>query len=98
MSKAKSKEYVELQDSYSKLQSKVQAKNSEIDQLISKINSLESKYSLLYSEFPKSPLTSIGSSLRSRPANRKPRILPGKLKNTRTMPGESTSWVQRSTG
>ncbi len=45
MSKAKSKEYVELQESYSKLQSKVQAKNSEIDQLINKINGLESKYS-----------------------------------------------------
>lgn len=43
MSKVKSKEYVELQESYSKLQSKVQAKNSEIDQLISKINSLENK-------------------------------------------------------
>lgn len=40
MSKAKSKEYVELQESYSKLQSKVQAKNNEIDLLISKISNL----------------------------------------------------------
>lgn len=40
MSKAKSKEYVELQESYTKLQSKVQAKNNEIDLLINKINSL----------------------------------------------------------
>lgn len=50
MSKAKTKEYQELQESYSKLQSKVQAKNNEIDLLISKINSLESKYSFFHSE------------------------------------------------
>lgn len=96
MSKAKSKEYVELQESYSKLQSKVQSKNSEIDQLISKINSLESKYSFPHSEFPKLPLTSIGSLQRSRQANWKPRILPGKSKNIRTTREGSTFWVLKS--
>ena len=34
---------MELQENYSRLQSKVQTKNSEIDMLISKISSLESK-------------------------------------------------------
>ena len=32
-----------MQESYLKLQSKVQSKNNEIDQLINKINTLESK-------------------------------------------------------
>jgi peptidoglycan hydrolase CwlO-like protein len=48
MTKAKSKEFTEMQESYSKLQSKVQAKNNEIDLLINKINSLESKYNYFY--------------------------------------------------
>ncbi len=44
MTKAKSKEFNELQESYSRLQTKVQSKNSEIDMLVSKISGLESKY------------------------------------------------------
>jgi peptidoglycan hydrolase CwlO-like protein len=40
MGKAKSKEFSELQENYSRLQSKVQAKNNEIDMLINKITSL----------------------------------------------------------
>jgi|JI6StandDraft_1071083.scaffolds.fasta_scaffold147335_1 predicted RNase H-like nuclease (RuvC/YqgF family) len=43
MSKQKSKEYQELQEHYSRLQSKVQSKNNEIDMLVAKISSLESK-------------------------------------------------------
>lgn len=50
MTKAKSKEFTEMQESYTKLQSKVQAKNNEIDLLINKINSLESKYPSFYLE------------------------------------------------
>lgn len=50
MTKAKSKEYGELQESYTKLQSKVQSKNNEIDLLINKINGLEGKYSPSHSE------------------------------------------------
>jgi len=34
---------IEMQESYSKLQSKVQSKNNEIDVLITRITSLESK-------------------------------------------------------
>lgn len=40
MSKQKSKDFIELQENYSRLQSKVQAKNNEIDLLINKISSL----------------------------------------------------------
>jgi predicted RNase H-like nuclease (RuvC/YqgF family) len=39
----KSKEFLELQESYSRLQSKVQSKNNEIDMLSTKIANLESK-------------------------------------------------------
>lgn len=53
MTKAKSKEYGELQESYTKLQSKVQSKNNEIDLLINKINGLEGKYSTSHSESTK---------------------------------------------
>lgn len=43
MGKNKSKEFLELQENYSRLQSKVQTKNSEIDMLINKISGLENK-------------------------------------------------------
>jgi peptidoglycan hydrolase CwlO-like protein len=58
MTKVKSKEYTEMQENYSKLQSKVQSKNNEIDLLINKINSLESKYILSYQELTRLPVTS----------------------------------------
>ena len=53
MTKAKSKEFNELQESYSRLQTKVQSKNSEIDMLITKIQTLESKYSSPHSGSPR---------------------------------------------
>lgn len=40
MSKQKTKDFEELQEHYSRLQSKVQSKNNEIDMLVSKISSL----------------------------------------------------------
>jgi len=42
----KSKEFLELQESYSRLQSKVQSKNNEIEMLQTKIANLESRYAL----------------------------------------------------
>jgi hypothetical protein len=41
---------VELQESHSKLQNKVQTKNNEIDMLINKITGLEARYLLMYAE------------------------------------------------
>lgn len=47
----KSREYEELKESYSRLQSKVVSKNNEIDILLSKISGLESQISKLAQEF-----------------------------------------------
>ena len=43
MSKVKSKEFEELSESMTRMQSKVASKNAEIDGLVAKITSLESK-------------------------------------------------------
>ena len=40
----KAKEFTDLQESFSRVQSKVHAKDSEIDILMNKINYLESQY------------------------------------------------------
>lgn len=40
----KTREYEELKESYSRLQSKVVSKNNEIDILLTKVSSLESQY------------------------------------------------------
>lgn len=48
----KSREYEELKENYSRLQSKVTSKNNEVDILLSKVGHLESKYLNFYSGFP----------------------------------------------
>lgn len=40
----KTREYEEMKESYSRLQSKITSKNNEIDILLNKISGLESKY------------------------------------------------------
>lgn len=47
----KSREYEELKENYSRLQSKVTSKNNEVDILLSKVGHLESKVSTLTQEF-----------------------------------------------
>jgi hypothetical protein len=96
MSKNKSKEFIELQESYSKLQSKVQSKNNEIDMLINKITSLENKYILFYQESIRLPLISIEFWQKFKKVNSRPATLQDKSSSTKTTRGGFTFWGLKS--
>jgi hypothetical protein len=97
-SKSKSREFLELQENYSRLQSKVQTKNSEIDLLVSRIATLEHTYPLPHPASPSWPTTSATFWPKSHAASRKPGGSRARSRSTRTTPGASTSWGPRSTG
>ena len=84
-----------MQESYSRMQSKVQAKNSEIELLINKISSLEAKYFLFYVESIRFLPTLVVFSAKFKKASNKLESYRIRLSNIKIMLAESIFLVQK---